>query len=213
VELFWQCGIVLTEWNCSDSVELFWQCGIVLTEWNLVLSFYYIQCIYIVFVYLGFSMPTFVLLSPSRYLSWWTISARGYQVVHFICQNISVQSTIPLCQNNSTLSKQFHTVRTIPLCQNNSALSEQFHSVRTIPLCQNNCTLSEQFHSVRTIPNSNIKSMWGLSFYIISISPGYMGGLSFYIISISPCYLWGQSFYSHIEMTFWRFFKKRNCLI
>jgi hypothetical protein len=26
-------------WNCSDSVELFWQCGIVLTVWNLVYHF------------------------------------------------------------------------------------------------------------------------------------------------------------------------------
>ena len=34
VELFGQCGIVLTVWNCLDSVELFRQCGIVWTVWN-----------------------------------------------------------------------------------------------------------------------------------------------------------------------------------
>jgi hypothetical protein len=34
VILFWQCGIVLTVWDCSDGVRLFWQCGFVLTVWD-----------------------------------------------------------------------------------------------------------------------------------------------------------------------------------
>jgi hypothetical protein len=76
--LFWQCGIVLTVWdcsdsvglltvwNCSDSVALFWQCGIGLTVWH---------CSDSVVLFLG------GLMSYLRYLSLFVYSG----VQHILC--------------------------------------------------------------------------------------------------------------------------------